>query len=151
MFVCIKAKIKTWIDAYLAILGVDSGTNTVDLLVGHGTMMVTLLSSTCNGERDTTWMPSTDTSDFTQTLVCFAWQFLCVPTGCNTLETFTLGDSNGIDHFILGKDLAHWHWLFQMFANPVDFVFDASTVQLDFHNMCLLLALLDQTDLNGIK
>lgn len=56
-------------DIYLSITSVNSSAETIDLFVDLGTMMVTLLTSTGHGEGDTTWMPSTDTSDLTQTLV----------------------------------------------------------------------------------
>lgn len=127
----------------------DSSSNTVDLLVDLGTVMVSLLTGTSDGEGYTTWMPSSDTSDLTETLVCLAWQFLGVPTAGDTLETLTLGDGDTIDHLVLGENGTNWDWLLQMFLNPLDFVFNGSTVQLDLHNMSLLLALLDQTDLWG--
>lgn len=76
-----------------------------------------------------------------------AWQFLCVPTAGDTLETFTLGNTDQIDHFILAEYLVHWDWLLQVLLHPLDFLFNGATVQLDFQNVSLLLALLDQTDL----
>lgn len=125
----------------------DTGADAVDLLVGLGTVMVTLLTGTGDGERDTTWMPGTDTGDLAQTLVRLARQLLGVPTAGDALETFTLGHANGIDHLVLGEHLADWHRLLQVLADPVDLVLDRATVQLDFHDVRLLLALLDQTDL----
>lgn len=69
---------------YLAILGMDTSTNAVDLLVHLCTMMVALLTGTGDGEGHTGWMPSTDTGDLTQTLVCLTGQFLSMPTGSDT-------------------------------------------------------------------
>lgn len=132
---------------YLAILGVDSGTNAVDLLVDFRTVMVTLLTGTCNGERHTGRMPRSDTGNLAQTLVRLAGQLLGVPTAGDTLESLTLGDGNAIDHFILTEHISDWHWLFQVLLDPVDLIFDGSTVQLDFDDVGLLLALLDQTNL----
>uniref|UniRef100_A0A1L8E781 Uncharacterized protein n=1 Tax=Haematobia irritans TaxID=7368 RepID=A0A1L8E781_HAEIR len=108
----------------LAILSVDTGTNAVDLLVDFGTVMITLLTSTCNSGGYTRRMPSTNTSNLSQTLVRLAWQFLGVPTGSDTLETFTLGDTNAIDHFILSEDIANRNGLFQMFLNPFNLIFN---------------------------
>ena len=65
---------------YLSLAGVDSTTNAVDLLVQLGTVMVSLLTSTCNRELDARWMPGSDTSDLTQTLVGLTGQLACVPT-----------------------------------------------------------------------
>lgn len=136
---------------YLAILSVDTGTNTVDLLVDFGTVMVTLLTSTGDGGRHTRRMPGTNTGNLTQTLVGLAGQFLGMPTGSDTLETLTLGDTNAIDHFVLAEDIADGDGLFQVFLNPFNLIFNGTTVQLDFHNMGLLLALLDQTDLQKLN
>jgi hypothetical protein len=137
------------LSTHLSVLGVQTGSDAVDLLVQLGTVMVTLLTGTRHCEGDTTRMPGTNTSDLTQTLVRLAWQFLCVPTAGDTLETFTLGDGNTIDHLVLGKDLGHGNGLLQMLLHPVDLVLDGATVQLDLHQMGLLLALLDQADLCG--
>jgi len=131
----------------LAILGVDASADAVDLLVDLGTVMVTFLTSASDGEGNTRWMPSSDTSDLAETLVSLARKFLRVPTAGDTLETFTLGDGNAIDHFVLSKDARDWDGLLQMFLDPLDLVFNGSTVKLDFHDVSLLLALLDQTDL----
>ena len=57
-----------------------------------------------------------------------------------TLESFSLGDTNDVDHFVLGKDLLDGDLLFEMLPGEVNFVGDGSTVQLDFHNVGLLLA-----------
>ena len=64
----------------------ESIAHVVDLLVDLGTVMVTLLTSAGNSELDTRWMPSTDASDLSETLVRLAGQLLRVPTGCNTLK-----------------------------------------------------------------
>lgn len=132
---------------YLSVLGVDTGTDAVDLLVDLSTMMVTLLTSTSNSKGHTTWMPSTDTGDLTQTLVRLAWQLLCVPTASDTLETFSLGNANNVDHLVLTENLVDWNRLLQVLLDPLYLIFDGSTVQLDFQDVSLLLALLDQTNL----
>ena len=125
----------------------NTSTNAVNFLVDFGTVMVTFLTGASDGEGNTRWMPRTNTSDLAETLVRLAGQFLCVPTAGDTLETFTLGDGNAIDHFILGEDVRDWNSLFQVFLDPLDFVFDGSTIELDLHDVRLLLTLLDQTDL----
>lgn len=125
----------------------DSSAETVDFLVDFRTMMVTLLTGTGYSESHTTWMPCTDTSDLTQTLVSLTGQFLGVPTCGNTFESLALGDGNAIDHLVLSEDLIDWNGLLQMFLDPVDLVFDSSTIELDLHDVSFLLALLDQADL----
>lgn len=134
---------------YLAILGVDSGTNAVDLLVDFRTVVVTLLTGTGDGERHTGRMPRSNTGNLAQTLMRLAGQLLGVPTAGDTLESLTLGHSNAIDHFVLTEHIGNRDWLFQMLLDPVDLIFDGSTVQLDLNDVGLLLALLDQTNLKG--
>lgn len=71
---------------YLAVLHVESVTDVVDLLVDLGTVMVSLLTGTSDGELDTARMPSADTSDLAETLVRLSWQLLGVPTGSHTCK-----------------------------------------------------------------
>lgn len=139
---------KIWVyEDYLAVLGVDSSSNAVDLLVQFGTMMVTLLTGTGDGEGDTRRMPSSNTGNLSETLVRLARQLLGVPTTGHSLETLSLGNSDDVNHLVLAEDLANGHWLLEMFLHPVDLIFNGATVQLDLHDVSLLLALLDQTDL----
>ena len=57
-----------------------------------------------------------------------------------TLKSFSLGDTDDVDHLVLGKDLLDGDLLFEMLTGKVDLVGDGATVQLDFHDMSLLLA-----------
>lgn len=65
----------------------------------------------------------------------------------HTLVSFTLGDTNAINHLILSKHRVNWDRLFQVFPSPFNFVFDGSSIELDLHNVCLLLTLLEQLHL----
>merc|ERR1712071_137289 len=125
----------------LALAGVDTTTDTVNLFVQLGTMMVTLLTSTRNRELDTRRMPSSDTGDLTQTFVGLAGQLACVPTRSDTLESFTLGDTNDNDHLVLGEDRCNGYRLLQVLTGPINLLGNCSTVNLDLHNVRFLLAL----------
>lgn len=63
----------------LSIFGFVTGTNSVDLLVDFNTVMVTFLTTTGNSVRNTSWMPCTNTSDFTETTMGFSWEFFWYP------------------------------------------------------------------------
>ena len=52
----------------------------------------------------------------------------------------TLGHSDDVDHLVLGEHLADGHLLLEVLTGKVDLVGDGATVQLDFHDMSLLLA-----------
>ena len=57
-----------------------------------------------------------------------------------TLEAFSLGDTDDVDHLVLGKDILDGDLLFKMLAGKSNFVSDGSAVELDFHDVSLLLA-----------
>jgi len=69
---------------YLAILHVNSLSNSINLLVHFGTMVISLLTSARNSEGDATGMPRANTGDLSQTFVGLARQFLRVPPGRDT-------------------------------------------------------------------
>ena len=62
-----------------------------------------------------------------------------MPTGGHTLESFSLGDTNDVNHLVFGKDLLDGDLLFEVLTGKVDLIGDGSTVQLDFHDVGLLL------------
>ena len=129
-------------------LGITSSTNTVDLLVDHSTVMVTVLTSTGNSEVNTGRMPSTNTSNLTKTTVSLTRKTSGTPTSGNTFITLTLGNTNGIDHFVHFEDIADLHFLFQETLGESDLLFHGTTVDLDFHQMSLLLTNLQLLDLS---
>lgn len=114
-------------------------TNTVNLVVDRGTVVVTGLTSTGNSPLDVGRMPSTDTSDLAETLVRLARKLLGTPTGSDTVETVTLGDTNDIDHLVLLEDGADLDGLLEEAIAESDLVGDGTTVDLDLHEVGLLL------------
>ena len=67
--------------------------------------MVSLLTSSGDSEGHSAWMPRTNTGHLTQTLVGLTWQLGGVPSGCDTLVTSALGDTDGVNHLVLREDL----------------------------------------------
>ena len=84
-------------------------------------------------------MPCTNTSDLSETLVCLSRKLLGSPSASDTLETVTLGDGDDIDHFILFEDGRNVDWLLEKTTGEINLVSDAASVDLDFHQVCLLL------------
>jgi len=72
--------------------------------------------------------------------------------------TATLGNTNAIDHFVLGKDGVDSDFLFEVIFAPVDLVSDGTTIDLDFNEVGLLLTegealhlgVADGTDRDGV-
>lgn len=125
--------------------------NAVDLLVDLSTVVVSTLTGTRDRVHDTRWMPGTDTSNLAETLVCLARQLLCSPTSSNTLESFTLGDSNDIDHLIGLEQIADGDLLLKVRLGPFDLVGDGATVDLNLHKVSLLLLERSLADLSVCK
>lgn len=75
-------------------------------------------------------MPSSDTSDLTQTLVGLARQTAGTPTSGNTLKTFTLGDGDDVNHLVLLKDGVNGNLLFKVLLGEGNLVGDGTTVDL---------------------
>lgn len=108
-------------------------------MVARGTVVVTHLTSTGNSPLDVVRVPGTDTSDLTQTLVSLTGKLLGAPTAGDTLETVTLGDGDDIDHLVLLEDAVDLNGLLEQVAGEVNLVGNGATVDLDLHQVGLLL------------
>lgn len=97
------------------------------------------LTGTGNREHDLRRVPSTDTGDLAETLVCLARQLLGAPTVGDTLETMTLRNGNNIHDLVLLEDRGDLDRLFEQTVRELDLVCDGPTVDLDLHEVRLLL------------
>ena len=84
-------------------------------------------------------MPGTDTGDLAETLVGLARELLGAPTAGDTRETVTLGDGDAVDHLVLLEDAGHLDGLLEESVTELNLVGDAATVDLDLHQVGLLL------------
>lgn len=114
-------------------------TDSVNLVINRSTVMVTHLTSTGNSPLDVGRMPSTNTGDLSETLVSLSRQLLGTPTGSNTVVSVTLGDGDDINHLILLKDGVNANGLLKQILTERDLVGDAAAVDLNLHEMGLLL------------
>merc|ERR1719367_257875 len=124
-----------------SVLLVVSQLDLVNLLVDLGTVMVALLTSTGDGVLDTGGMPGADTGNLAETLVRLAGKLLGVPPGSDALESFSLGDTDQVDHRVLSEDILDGDGLLEHAVGVVDLVGDRSAVELDLHDVGLLLTL----------
>merc|ERR1719411_1341594 len=123
----------------LAILHLVTLSDSIDLLVDLSPVMVTLLTSSGHGVLDPARMPSSNTSDLSQTLVSLPGQLLCVPPGGDALESVTLGDANNVHHLVLGEHGGDGDLLLKVSSGEGDLVSDGASVELDLHDVGLLL------------
>jgi len=127
------------------LLGTTS--DSIDLLVYFGSVMVTVLTSAGDGPLNSTWMPSSNTSDLSKTLVSLSRKTSGSPTSGDTFETLTLGNTDGIDHLVLFEDRRKRNGFFKEANTECDFVGDGTAVDLNLHAMGLLLPQFQFTDL----
>lgn len=101
--------------------------------------MVTVLTSTGNGPLDVGRMPRADTGDLSKTLMCLSRKLLGSPSAGDARETVALGDGDGINNLILLKDGVDLDGLLKEAIAEGNLICHASTVDLDLHQVSLLL------------
>jgi len=131
----------------LAGLRLSGLTDAVDLLVHLGTMMVTILTVTRNTESNTSRMPSTDTSNLTETTMSLTRETSNTPTRHDTGVTATLGDSEDIDHIVLREYRVDRDLALEEILTPINLLRDGTTIDLNLHQVSLLLSQLHLADL----
>merc|ERR1719500_163799 len=123
----------------LALLHLVTLSDSIDLLVDLSPVMVALLTSSGHSVLDPAGMPSSNTSDLSQTLVSLPGQLLGAPPGGNALESVTLSDSNDIHHLVLGEHGGDGDLLLEVIPGESDLVSDGASVELDLHDVGFLL------------
>jgi len=124
----------------LAVNGVNALAHAVDLLVDLGPVVETVLTGTGNGVPDPGGMPRSDTGNLPETPVRLPGELAGSPTLGDTLESVSLGDADDIDHLVLGEDLVDGDLLLEVLDSPVDLLRGSASVDLDLHEVGLLLA-----------
>jgi hypothetical protein len=69
--------------------------------------VITLLTSSGDRPFDGSGMPSTNTGNLSETSVSLSLELLGTESLNNTLVTFTLGNTNGINNFVSFEDLTN--------------------------------------------
>ena len=123
----------------------------VDFVVDGSTMVITVLTSTSNRPLNVRRMPGTDTSNLSETLVRLARKLFGSPSGCDTRKSVTLCNRNNVNHLVCLKDGVNGDLLLEVTLGEVNLVGDGSTVDLDLHEVCLLLLQWRLADLGVCK
>jgi len=118
----------------------DTDTDSVDFLVHFSSVVVTELTGSGNGESNSGRMPSSDTSDLSETSMGLSGQLLGSESAGDTFVTLTLGNTEDIDHLILVNNLGNSDFLLEVLSGEVNLLGDGSTVDLDFEDVSLLLS-----------
>lgn len=118
----------------------DTDTDSVDFLVHFGSVVITELTSSGDLESNSGRMPSSDTSDLSETSVGLSWESLDTESADDTFVSLTLGNTEDIDHFVLVEDLGDSDFLFEVLSGEVDLLGNGTSVNLDFEDMSSLLS-----------
>lgn len=119
----------------------------VDLLVELGTVVVSVLTGTGDRVHDLARVPCSNATNLTQSLVGLARQFLSSPTVGNTLESVTLSNTDDVDVLVLLEHRGDVDSLLEVRLGEFDLVGDGATVDLDLHQVGLLLVEASLADL----
>jgi hypothetical protein len=118
--------------------------DSVHLLVHFGSVMVTHLTGSGDGESNSGRVPRSDATNFSVTSVGLLLEMLDAVSLNHTLETFTLGNTNNINHFVLIEDGVNLDFLFEMAIGEINLLGGGSSVNLDFEDVILLLSQLGE-------
>jgi len=118
----------------------NTNTDSVDFLVHIGSVVITELTGSGNGESNSGRMPSTDTSDSSETSMGLSGESLGTESGSDTFVTLTLGNTENVNHFVLVEDLGDSDFLFEVGSGEVNLLGNSTSVNLDFEDVSLLLS-----------
>lgn len=120
-------------------------TKLVDSLVHLSSVVITVLTTSSDSEVHSGRVPGTDTGDLSETSVSLSGQSGDTPSSDDTFSAVTLGGTAGIEDFTFGEDFADSDFGFEERDTVVDLVSDVATVDLDFHDVSLLLSEVGQS------
>jgi len=126
-----------------------TSTNTVDLLVHLGTGVVSELTTASNSPLDCSWMPGTNTGDLSETSMSLTVQSGDTESLDHTACSLTAGNTNGINALGMLKDLTDLDFLLELGLSPIDLLGNGATVNLDLHDVSLVLTEGELADLGG--
>uniref|UniRef100_A0A673HBF9 Uncharacterized protein n=1 Tax=Sinocyclocheilus rhinocerous TaxID=307959 RepID=A0A673HBF9_9TELE len=90
-------------------------------------------------------MPGSNTGHLTQTTMGLTGQLFCVHPP--TLVSVTLGNTDNVNHLILTKDVNDGNGLLKLLSGPVNLISNGASVQLNLHQVGLLLSVGQQAHL----
>jgi len=126
-----------------------SSADSVDLLVDLGSGMVSALTGAGDRPLDGRGMPGSNTGDLTETSMGLTGKSADAESLDDTLNTVTLGNTNDVKALGVLEDFADADLLLELLLGPVDLLGDGTTVNLDLHDVGLVLTEGDLADLGG--
>jgi len=133
------------------VLDTSDGTssNSVDLVVDLSSGVITELTTSGDRPLDGGWMPGTDTGDLSETSMRLTGKSGDTESLDDTGHTLTAGNTNGINALGLLEDLADANLLLEFLDSEGGLLGDGTAVNLDFHDVGLVLSERKLADLGG--
>jgi len=103
-------------------------------------VVITQLTGSGDGPHNSSGMPSSDTSDLSVTSMGLLLQMLNTESLDDTLDSLTLGNSDNVEHLVGVEDRINGEFLLEHTVGIINLLGDGTTVDLDFHNVILLLS-----------
>eukprot|EP01136_Pigoraptor_vietnamica_P044062 Opistho-1_new@20348 len=125
----------------LAALRADRITDAVDLLVALRAVEVAVLTGAGHRVLHVGRVPRANARDLAETLVRLAGELARAPALRDAREAVALRHTNDVNHLVLGKDGLDVDLLLEVLDGKVDLVGDRPAVDLDLHDVRLLLEL----------
>jgi len=94
-------------------------------------------------------MPRTNTGDFPETSMGLTVKSGATESLDGTGHTLTAGNSDGVDDFVHVEDFGNLDLLLEFAVGEVDLLTEGATVNLNFHNVGLVLAEVELANLGG--
>lgn len=85
-------------------------------------------------------MPSSDATNFSVPSVGFFLKVSNPESFDDSGEPFTSGDTDDVDHFVLGENLVRFDFFFEEVGSEIYFFSDGSSVDLDFVDVVFFLS-----------
>lgn len=126
-----------------SVVSFSSFTNFVDSFVNFSSMMETVITSSGNGPRNLGWMPCSNTTDFSQTSMCFSLQFLCSESLDNSSNSVSFSDSENINNFTFFENLINGNFFFKQVVSEINLLSNVSPIDLDFIDVGFFLSLVE--------
>jgi hypothetical protein len=115
-------------------------TKLVDSLVHLSSVVVTVLTSSSNSEVHSGRVPSSNTSNLSETSVSLSGKSRYTPSSNHALSAVTLGSTATVEDFAFREDLTNSDLRLEQVIHIVDLLGNGTSVDLDLHDMSLLLS-----------
>jgi len=123
--------------------------DSVDLLVDLGSVMVSVLTGSGNGELDARWMPSSNTGNLSETFVGLSGKTSGSPTSGNSFKSLTFRNSDDVNHLVLLKNGVDRDCFLEEIESEINLLSNGLTaVDLNLHDVSSLASQMQLSDLS---